>query len=157
MAINVNQALAGQPLRVPAAGESLAQQRSAPRVASAAPVAPAESSADARKAAEATEGVPQSGLSAALARKAEQVDLTRAVEQANAIAESALRATNRSVRFDKDDSSGRVTITIKEEVDGEEVTRQIPPSHFLRVVERLRQIADEGEAIPRGAFIRVDG
>lgn len=156
MAINVNQAFAAQSIRTPAAGESLANQRGSPQKAASAPVAEAESSAEARKAAEPTEGTPENGLSAALTREAEQVDLTRAVEQANALAETALRATNRSVMFEQDDTSGRVKITIKEEVDGEEVTRQIPPSQFLKVVERLRALQD-GETPPRGALISVDG
>lgn len=157
MAINFNQAFAAQPIRTPAAGDTLANQRGSPPKAEAAPVAEAESSAEARKAAEPTEGVPEGGLSAALAREAEQVDLTRAVEQANALAESALRATNRSIMFEKDDTSGRVKITIREEVNGEEVTRQIPPSQFLKVVERLRQLNTDGAEPPRGTLISVDG
>lgn len=157
MAINFNQAFSAQPIRTPAAGESLANQRGSPQKAASAPVAEAESSVEARKAAEPTEGQSESGLSVALSREAEQVDLTRAVEQANALAESALRATNRSIMFEKDDTSGRVKITIKEEVNGEEVTRQIPPSQFLKVVERLRQLSDDGAQPPRGALISVDG
>ena len=73
-----------------------------------------------------------------------------------ALAESALRATNRSIEFAHDEGSGRMTITIKEEVDGEEVSRQIPPNHFLKVVERLKQI-NEGLFAPRGALIDTDG
>lgn len=157
MAINFNQAFAAQPIRTPAAGESLANQRGSPQKAASAPVAEADASVEVKQAAEPTEGTPESGLSVALSRETEQVDLTRAVQQANALAESALRATNRSIMFEKDDTSGRVKITIKEEVNGEEVTRQIPPSQFLKVVERLRQLNDGGGQAPRGALINVDG
>lgn len=156
MAINISQAFAGQPIRTPVAGE-LAAQRGSPRTESAAPVAEVEQSITERRVAEAAEANAESGISVAI-KQTEEVDLTKAVEQANAAAESALRATNRSIVFEKDDNSGRVKITITEEVNGEEVTRQIPPNEFLKVAERLRELSAEGsEAVPpRGTLINVD-
>lgn len=158
MALNVNQALAGQPLRAPTVGESLVNQRGSPPKKGVDAVGEVQSKSQAQKSAQAAEAAqaPAGGLQAMLAAEAEAVDLNRAVEQANALAESALRATNRSVTFARDDGSGRMTITIREEVDGEEVSRQIPPNHFLKVVERLRQLQESGDA-PRGALIDIDG
>ena len=48
--------------------------------------------------------------------------VTRAVEQANVAAETAMRAKNRSVEFGFDMESGRVTMLIREELNGSEVT-----------------------------------
>ena len=82
--------------------------------------------------------------------------MTRAVEQANTAAEAALRATNRSVNFQYDDRSGRVKMTITEERNGKEVTRQIPPDDFLDMVDRLQGYAD-GSELPRGTLLNLDG
>lgn len=158
MALNVNQALVGQAVRSPAIGESLANQRGSPPKKGVEAVGDVESVSQASASAVAADaaGAPSSTLQAKLAESAEAVDLNKAVEQANALAESALRATNRSIQFARDEGSGRMTITIREEVDGEEVSRQIPPNHFLKVVERLKQI-NEGLFTPRGALIDTDG
>ena len=81
--------------------------------------------------------------------------LTRAVEQANSASEAVLRAKNRSIEFDYDDRSGRVTMTIKEEFNGREVTRQIPPDEFLSMVERLKGYS-EGDELPAGTLLSLD-
>ena len=99
-----------------------------------------------------SEGVPD-GVPGA-ADPADSKSLIKAIEEANAVAEVALRASHRSVEFSHDDTSGRITITIKEEVDGKEVSRQIPPSQFLKIVERLRDVAERSR--PRGALFDLD-
>lgn len=156
MAINFNQAFAGQSIRTPAAGETLSSSKSNTSDG-AAPVGEADAAADARKVAEVVASAPDGGFDASAAQEVDPAELTRAVEQANNVAESTMRATNRSIRFARDDGSGRVTITIREEVNGKEVTRQIPPSQFLRVAERLRELNDGPSAeAPRGTLINVE-
>lgn len=151
MAINVNQAFVGQAIRKPSVSESLNPPRGG-AVNAAAPAAETDLQ----------EGgvAPPRAEPGGSVRQAEQVhapqNLDRAVEQANAIAEANLRATNRSVTFSKDDSSGRIQITIREEgADGEEVLRQIPPSSFFRLVERLQSLNDGSDG-HRGALVDLD-
>jgi uncharacterized FlaG/YvyC family protein len=81
--------------------------------------------------------------------------LTRAVEDANALAETVLRSGSRSVQFGRDEQSGLVVIKIREQRDGEVVERQIPEPDFVRLVHRLRQAAEGGSA--SGALIDLDG
>ena len=151
MAINVNQAFAGQPIRTPTVGESLNSKGGSPANATA-PAAETDLE----------EGgiAPPKVEPGSSATGAEQVSapqsLDKAVEQANALAEANLRATNRSVTFSKDERSGRIQITIREEgVGGEEVLRQIPPSSFFKLVERLQSLNDDGGP-PRGALVDLD-
>ncbi len=81
--------------------------------------------------------------------------LARAVEDANAVAESIFRATNRKVTFGRDEKSGRVVIKVREERGEEVEVRQIPPQSLLRLLERLRD-AREGGSLS-GAFVDLDG
>ncbi|MCB9540610.1 MAG: flagellar protein FlaG [Myxococcales bacterium] len=158
MAINVSQALVGAGLRQTASKDA-ATARGSPRVRAEGPedieVPVADPVRVQPRSAAGSEGV--AAAAEAAARAAEEVDptaLVRAVEEANVVAEAALRASHRSVEFRHDDSSGRITITIKEERNGEEVSKQIPPSQFLKMVERLRDMAERTR--PRGALLELD-
>jgi hypothetical protein len=99
---------------------------------------------------------PENGFEAVALSSTDPALLTRAVEQANAAAEAAMRAKNRSVEFGLDSESGRVTMLIREERNGSEVTRQIPPDTFLQMVERLQGF-QEGQDLPPGTFFSLDG
>jgi hypothetical protein len=153
MAINFYQAYAGQPIRTSTVGDSSTQRgRSNSETA---PVSETEvSSAEKTANALGTPG-PESGLEALAMSSVDPALMTRAVEQANAVAETALRAKNRSVNFQFDDRSGRVKMTITEERNGEEVTRQIPPDDFLQMVDRLKGFSEGGE-LPRGTLLSLD-
>jgi uncharacterized FlaG/YvyC family protein len=152
MAINLNQAFVGQSVRVASPSETVAKQRGSPS-GSAAPVAEVEANARANQIADiTTAAAPESAVQALAAPEVDATEIVRAVEQANRISDVALRATNRSVKFARHDT-GRVTITIREEVNGKEVVREIPPSQFLKVVERLEAFNHEGG--PRGALLDV--
>jgi hypothetical protein len=154
MAINFYQAYAGQPIRTSTVGDSSTQRGRSSE--STAPVSETEvSSAETVANTLGTPG-PESGLEALAMSSVDPALMTRAVEQANAVSETALRATNRSVNFQFDDRSGRVTMTITEERNGEEVTRQIPPDDFLDMVDRLQGYS-EGDALPRGTLLNLDG
>jgi len=85
----------------------------------------------------------------------ESPELDRAVEEANQLAESSLRATNRSVTFGRHEGSGRITITIHEEVNGEVVERQVPPESVLKLVERIKALGEGDPQAPAGAIIET--
>ncbi len=149
MAINVNLAFAGQGVRSASVGESLNKARGGPERVSP-PASETELANASAPRIEAPASDPQAPA------KVEPPSLDKAIEAANAIAESNLRATNRSVTFSKDDRSGRIQITIREKgVNGEEVLRQIPPSSFFKMVERLSSLNENGEA-HRGALLDIE-
>ncbi len=151
MAINVNQALVGQAVRTASVRESL----NPPRDSSVNAAAPAAET-DLQEGGITPPKADPSGSVNPANRVSAPQSLDRAVEQANAIAEVNLRATNRSVTFSKDDNSGRIQITIREEgADGEEVLRQIPPSSFFKFVERLQSLNDGSDG-HRGALVDLD-
>lgn len=87
--------------------------------------------------------------------KVEQPELDRAVEEANQLAESSLRATNRSVTFGRHEGSGRITITIHEVVNGKEVERQIPPESLLKLVERLKALGEHDPRATAGSIVET--
>ena len=149
MAINVNQAFSGQRIRAPAAADSLASQRANSQGEVQASAGPTELPQSGRPG-ETIQGRIEEAVAAAMDPK-EPEGLDRAIEEANSLAEATMRATNRSVTFGRDEPTGRVVITIREEKNGEEISRQIPPAAFLKLVERLRE-AREGEA-PAGGLI----
>lgn len=149
MAINVNQALN---IRAPVS-ETAAAPRGSPRSVSP-PATRTDLGTHGAAALQAAIAAEPGAHPAEAAREIDAASLDKAVEQANAIAEATLRATNRSVEFSRDRDSGRVTITITEEVNGEEVSRQIPPSEFLRILEKLKDLAEGNQ--PRGALVDLD-
>ncbi len=152
MAINFNQAFVGQSVRVASHSEAVAKQRGGS--SGEAPVAEVEANTQANQIADVVNSAaPESAIQAAAAPEVNPAEVARAVEQANRISDVALRATNRSIHFDRH-YTGRVTITIREEVDGEEVVREIPPSEFLKVFERLKEFSGD-ESGPRGALLNV--
>jgi uncharacterized FlaG/YvyC family protein len=154
MTINVRQAQPAQPIRPPVLADALAGRR-----------APGGGD-DAGTPAKTTE-LPQAGRPGQAVDVRNQAavqgadlppdppELARAVEDANAVAESIFRATNRKVTFGRDENSGRVVIKVREERGEEVEVRQIPPQQFLRLLERLRT-AREGGSLS-GAFVDLDG
>ncbi len=149
MAINVTQAYVGQPIRKASAGELINPPRGSPE-GSAAPVSETELQSNGGPTVEAINAPDVN------ARALAPQGLDRAVEAANALAEVVLRATNRSVTFSKDNGSGRIQITIRENgPNGEEVLRQIPPSSFFKLVESLKAMND-GTNAHRGALVDFD-
>ena len=154
MAINFYQAFVGQPVRTSAAGESPSGARGQSKD-SAAPVSKTEAPKGEDVANKLGTMGPENGFEALAIAQSDPVQVTRAVEQANAVSESVFRARDRSVAFGYDEVSGRVTMTITEEINGKEVIHQIPPNDFLRMVERLKGYSD-GDASPRGALIDMD-
>lgn len=80
--------------------------------------------------------------------------LTKAVEEANQLAESALAATNRRMRFNVHDS-GQVMISIEEKQGEESITREIPPQEMLDMMERLRELRDQQLSL-RGSLVNIE-
>lgn len=150
MAISFRQVVTGQPARAPTPADGLAGRGAddAPAVRTATELPRATRPGEAVQTR--TEAAAQGA-----ATPPEPDTLARAVEEANTLAESALRATNRSVTFGRDEESGRIVITIREKRNGEEVSRQIPPQSMLRLVEKLRAAVEEGSAL--GSLIDLDG
>jgi uncharacterized FlaG/YvyC family protein len=153
MAINFNQAYAGQPIRSPTVGDSRTRRGDAN--GEVAPVSKVEVSKEASVANNLGAPGPESGLEAIAMTSVDPAQVTRAIEQANAASEVALRAKNRSVQFGFDNRSGRVTMTIREELNGKEVTRQIPPMEFLNMVDRLKGYSEAGD-LPKGTLFNLD-
>jgi uncharacterized FlaG/YvyC family protein len=89
------------------------------------------------------------------AQQVEPADLDRAVEEANQLSESTLRASNRRVVFGRHEGSGRITITIHEQVNGKEVERQIPPESLLRLVERLKALGKDDPRATAGSIVET--
>ena len=81
--------------------------------------------------------------------------IPRAVEQANSLAETAMRAQQRSVEFSYRENSDRVVMTIREERNGEEIVREIPPKQFFELVDKLQTLAETKET-PRGTLVSID-
>lgn len=154
MAIKLNQAFAGQPLRSSVAGDTPTSHRVASKSASG-PVGETEASRAAAAADVVGAVAPENVFEAMAASEVEASTMIKAVEQANEVAKSALRATNRSIEFGVHDRSGRMTITIREEINGHEVRREIPPKEFLRVLETLQNIGSESSEV-RGALVNLD-
>ena len=154
MAIRLYQAYAGHSVRSMSAGESPARRGSSSDAT--APVGETERKEPTK--ADNTLGTPgpENGFEALALSSPDPALVTRAVEQANVAAETAMRAKNRSVEFGFDMESGRVTMLIREELNGSEVTRQIPPDTFLQMVERLQGF-QEGQDLPPGTLFSLDG
>ena len=89
------------------------------------------------------------------AQQVEPADLDRAVEEANQLSEPSLRATNRRVVFGRHEGSGRITITIHEQVNGKEVERQIPPESLLKLVERLKTLGNDDPRATAGSIVET--
>ncbi len=87
--------------------------------------------------------------------KVEQPGLDRAVEIANQLSESSLSVAHRSVTFGRDPGSGRITMTIREAVNGEEVVRQIPSESLLKLVERLKALGEKDPHATAGSLVET--
>ena len=101
----------------------------------------------------------ESGLQAAImSAAADPVHVKRTVAEANELAKSRFSTNDRSVEFGVHQPSGRITITIREELNGSTIEREIPPKAFLKLYERLKN-ADMGQDqnMTRGSPIDTDG
>ena len=154
MAINFNQLFVGQPIRTTGAGEkSTSSGRSDNETG---PVSQTDVSKGGRVAHILGVAGPESGLEAMAMKEVDPAIVPRAVEQANALAETVMNSGQRSVEFSFRENTNRITMTITEEVNGEEVVKQIPPKQFIDLVEKLQRLADSQES-PRGALLNIDG
>lgn len=145
MAINVSRGLLGQSLRVTGA-ETPAPVRAA-KVAAAEPVAQTELKTG-------TEEVKGAGTQPAFETK---ISLNRPVEQTERTDQPRLSATNRTLSFDTDETTGRSTITVTEEVNGEKVERQIPATDYLAVLDRLTKVKNDTLPQATGRLVDIDG
>lgn len=147
MSITIHKQLSGvAAVRSPSSADSPASARGHPR-GSSAPGTPTEASRDHP----AREIGPMIQSALAVDDSKAPAPSEQAVEQANALSESVLRSSRRSVEFDRDAGSGRIVMTIREDDNGEITERQIPPDEFIRVVRKLEALA-QGEA-PAGGFV----
>lgn len=135
MTIEVLSRLGGQATRPPAAEGSYA--RSNPRNATAPSTTPDLAAAN--------QGALPGAPPAEGPRPTQEASLMKAVEEANSLAEIAFEQRERSVRFSRDEDSGRLVMTIREKASGEEDVRQLPPESFLKMLERLREARGEGD------------
>ena len=154
MAINFNQLFVGQPIRTSVAGESASSSERSN--SDTAPVGDTEVSKGGRVAHILGVAGPESGLQAMAMKEVDPAIVPRAVKQANALAETVMRGQNRSVEFSFRENTNRIAMTIREEVNGEEVVRHIPPKQFLDLVEKLQSLTDSTDN-PRGTLINIDG
>ncbi len=149
MAFQIHQLISGQAAIRPPTPDVLSARASSRAAASAASATELARAAAPGQTASATE---LAAVEAGAPIDAPELD--RAVEEANTLAEASLRATNRSVTFGRDEGSGRVTITIKEEANGKTLERQIPQEALLRLVERLRSLGEDRRATS-GSIVEI--
>lgn len=150
MAMTMNQLVSGQAAVRPPSPDALAA-RATPRKSNAsAETELARASEPGGKATSTDVAEVEAG-----GAQVESPELDRAVEEANQLAESSMRATNRSVTFGRHEGSGRITITIHEEVNGKEVERQIPPESLLRLVERLKALGEKDPRATAGSIVET--
>ena len=144
----------GQPIRTTGAGEkSSSNGRSENETG---PVSQTDVSKGGRVAHVLGVAGPESGLEAMAMKEVDPAIVPRAVEQANALAETVMNSGQRSVEFSFRENTSRVTMTITEEVNGKQVVKQIPPKQFIDLVEKLQQLADSQDR-PRGTLVSIDG
>ena len=101
----------------------------------------------------------ESGLQAAImSSSADPVHVKRTVAEANELAKSRFSTNDRSVEFGVHQPSGRITITIREELNGSTIEREIPPKAFLKLYERLKSAdINQDPDATRGSLIDTDG
>ena len=106
-----------------------------------------------------TSAASESGVQAAImSAEVDPVHVKRAVSEANDIAKSHFSTNDRQVEFGVHQPSGRITITIREELNGETIEREIPPKAFLKLYERLKASKTSSDVEPtRGTLIDTDG
>lgn len=151
MAINLNQLVTGQAAVRPPTPDALAARASPKKTNTS-------SETELARAVEpgATATVTEVAAVEAAGAQVEAPELDRAVEEANQLTESSMRATNRSVTFGRHEGSGRITITIREEVNGKEVERQIPPESLLKLVERLKAMGEKDRRATAGSIVETE-
>ena len=153
MAINFNQLFMGQPLRTTNAME---KNNSSNRSESeTGPVSETDGPKGGRVAHTLGIAGPNSGIEAMAIKEVDPAIIPRAVEQANSLAETAMRAQQRSVEFSYRENSDRVVMTIREERNGEEIVREIPPQQFFELVDKLQTLAETKDT-PRGTLVSID-
>lgn len=150
MAINLNQLVSGQVAIRPPTPDALAARASPKKAAAAAETELARAAEPGATATVTETAEVEAGA------QVEAPELDRAVEEANQLTESSLRATNRSVTFGRHEGSGRITITIREEVNGKEVERQIPPESLLKLVERLKAMGEKDRRATAGSIVETE-
>ena len=101
----------------------------------------------------------ESGLQATImSQPADPIHVKRAVKEANKLVETQFSTSQSSVEFGIHQPSGRITITIREDLNGATIEREIPPKAFLKLYERLKEAQDSSNNEPtRGALIDLDG
>jgi uncharacterized FlaG/YvyC family protein len=93
-----------------------------------------------------------------MSQPADPIHVKRAVKEANKLAETQFSTSQSSGEGGIHQPSGRITITIREDLNGTTIEREIPPKAFLKLYERLREAQDLSSAeTPRGAMIDLDG
>ena len=150
MAMTVNQLVSGQAAIRPPTPDALAA-RASPRKTNTSSETELARAAEPGATATSTDVAEVDATGA----QVEAPELDRAVEEANQLTESSMRATNRSVTFGRHEGSGRITITIHEVVNGKEVERQIPPESLLKLVERLKALGENDPRATAGSIVET--
>ena len=106
-----------------------------------------------------TSAVSESGLQAAfMSQPADPIHVKKAVNEANELVKSQLSVHQSTVEFGVHKPSGRITITIREDLNGAVIEREIPSKVFLELYERLQEAQKGPSEDPhRGALIDLDG
>ena len=148
--MTINQLVSGQVAAKPPTPDALAA-RASPR--KTAPSSETELASSVEPGSQATVSDP--AAVDASGAKVENPGLDRAVAEANQLAETSMRSQHRSVTFGRHEGSGRVTITIHEEVNGKEVERQIPPESLLKLIERLKALGEHDRRATAGSIVET--
>jgi uncharacterized FlaG/YvyC family protein len=93
----------------------------------------------------------------ALSQEPDPGTVKRAVKEANELASAEFKAHQSSIEFGVYKPSGRITITIREDLNGAVIEREIPPKAFLKLYERLKEAKEGlGPSNHRGNLLNVD-
>lgn len=105
-----------------------------------------------------TSAASESGMQASImSSAADPIHVKRTVDEANKLAETKFSSGDRSVEFGLHQPSGRITITIREELNGSTIEREIPPKAFLKLYERLKEAeVSKSPDAPKGTLVDLD-
>ena len=159
MSIYFNRGQTGQVGKGGLSGQAPSNPRGSPSDDANSSAESSETSAAEKELFSTTSAASESGLQAAImSAPSDPIHVKRAVKEANKLAESKFSTGDRSVEFGLHQPSGRITITIREELNGSTIEREIPPKAFLKLYERLKD-AEVGQSAetPKGALIDLDG
>ena len=158
MSIYFNRGQTGQIGKGGLSGQAPSNPRGSPSDEASSSAEASETSAAENELFSTTSAASESGIQASImSAAADPIHVKRAVTEANKLAETKFSTSDRKVEFGLHQPSGRITITIREELNGSTIEREIPPKAFLKLYERLKEAeATQSTDAPKGTLVDLD-